>query len=478
MDTADPAILQASGIPPSVGSTRFGTRLRDLPFLFAGLAFVIGSFLVLAQPPGQGLDEATHFNRVWTLSQGQIVVPDHGGVPGGNIPQCVTAYFGEFSAKASGGSPYSFAAYWRTPACSTRPVFTGVGTAAANSPLSYAPSLLAVGFLRAVGAPLPLIFFGGRFASLLGFIILFYLAIRLTPIGKPVFFVLGLLPITLLLAASYSADSMAIALAALSVALTLRCRISPRATVRTACLLAASLVGLCLTKPTLFVFAPLVFLVPDRLLDRLSHPLAIKGATCAVILAFGAIWYEAVRFRHGLVVPLYGVNSYTQINYIEHDPFGYLAVLARTFFVGTGEDKWLPGLFFSTGYVRMDNPYAPVGLVVVGTVTMFYVYQLQIGAKRVLEQGARLLAWMPMGLMVVGVLLIETTLYIYGTPVRLPYTDAQGRYFIPLLFLVLASLCLLRRPRPGAKSFRWVLLGVVAMLVWLVIKILIHDYSL
>ncbi len=478
MVTADPAILQASERHLPLSIARLGGRLKELPFLFAVLAFVVGTFLVLAQPPGQGLDEATHFNRVWTLSQGNIVVPDRNGEPGGEIPQCVTAYLREFSAKASSGSSYSFATYWRTPSCSTSPVFTGVGTAAANSPLSYAPSLLAVWFLRTAGAPLPLIFFGGRFASLLGFIILFYLAMRLTPIGRPVFFVLGLLPITLLLASSYSADPMAISLAALSVALALRCRLSAQATLGTACLLAGSLVGLCLTKPTLFVFAPLVFLVPNELLDRVVRPAAIKVVAGAIILVCAAIWYEVVRFRHGLVAPLYGVNSNTQTKYITHDPLGYLAVLARTFFVGTGENKWLPGLFFSTGYVRMDNPYAPVGLVVVGTVTMFYVYQLQVGAKRLLDGGARLVAWLPAVLAVLGVLLVETTLYIYGTPVKLPYTDAQGRYFIPLLFLLLASIALLRWPRVGARSFRWVLLGVVTMLVWLVIKILIHDYSL
>ena len=92
MVTADPAILQASERHLPLSIARLGGRLKELPFLFAVLAFVVGTFLVLAQPPGQGLDEATHFNRVWTLSQGNIVVPDRNGEPGGEIPQCVTAY--------------------------------------------------------------------------------------------------------------------------------------------------------------------------------------------------------------------------------------------------------------------------------------------------------------------------------------------------------------------------------------------------
>jgi uncharacterized membrane protein len=80
--------------------------------------------------------------------------------------------------------------------------------------------------------------------------------------------------------------------------------------------------------------------------------------------------------------------------------------------------------------------------------------------------------------MAVGIVLVETTLFVYGTPVGSLITDAQGRYFIPLLFLLLASIGLLRQPRAQLKSTRWILLGVVVMLVWLVLKIFVHDYSL
>ncbi len=453
-------------------------RFADLPSAFAILAFLVGSFLVFAQPPGQGLDETAHFDRVWTLSQGSLVVPVHHQTPGDYVPKCVSQYLNTFSAEASKGTPYSFSEYWKSPASCSRLVFTGVGTASANNPISYAPSLVAVSFLRAIGASLPLIFFGGRFASLLAFIVLFYLAIRLIPIGKQVLFVLGLLPVTLLLAASYSADPMTISLSALAVALVLRCRLSAGASRRTAGLLGMVLVGLCLTKPTLFVFAPLVFMVPDRLIDRMWPPMVMKAGAFAIILGSAGIWYLAVRHETGFPVPLFALNSHVQTRYILDHPFGYIEVLARTFFVGTGEEKWIPGLFFSTGYTRTDNPYAPVGLVVVGSLTLFYAYQLQVGARRVLDHGSRALAWVPIGLMAVGILLVETTLFVYGTPVGALVTDAEGRYFIPLLFLLLASICLLRQPRAQLRSTRWIVLGVVVMLVWLVLKIFVHDYAL
>ncbi|HVA09962.1 MAG TPA: DUF2142 domain-containing protein, partial [Acidimicrobiales bacterium] len=191
--------------PRKVRIRRVSIRRSDLPVAFVILAFVVGTFLVFAQPPGQGLDEASHFDRIWTLAQGNVVVPIHNGKPGGYIPKCAVDYTEQFSGEASQRGSFAFSQYWHTPVhCSQTSTFAGVGTAAANNPISYAPSLLAVVILRGVGAPLPVIYFLGRFAGLLGFIALFYLAIRITPLGKHVFFVLGLLPTTLLLASSYS----------------------------------------------------------------------------------------------------------------------------------------------------------------------------------------------------------------------------------------------------------------------------------
>ncbi len=453
--------------------------LANLPVAFAILAFVVGTFLVFAQPPGQGLDETAHFTRVWTLSQGDLIVPVRHREPGDYVPKCISDYLDTFSGQASKGVPYAFGRYWSSPiSCSGRPVFTGVGTASANNPVSYAPAFVAVWFLRVVGAPLPIIFFGGRLASLVGFVVLFYLALRLIPVGRQVLFVLGLLPMTILLASSYSADSMAIALAAMGVALTLRCRLSSVAGPRTAFGLAVVLVGLALVKPTYFVFAPLVFMAPDRIIERIWRPIPLKLAAFVIIIGCAGLWYLAVRHDTDIPVPLFALNSHVQSSYILHHPFGFIGVLARTFFVGTGEQKWLPGLFFSTGYTRMDSPYAPIGLVVVGTVTLYYAYQLQIGAKRLLDRGSQALALVPVGLMAVGLLLVETTLFVYGTPIGSLITDAEGRYFIPFLFLLLASIALLRQPRVQRRSTRWILLGAVAMLMWLVLKIFVHDYSL
>jgi uncharacterized membrane protein len=475
--------IPVAEVSPRVPSAQLLRRaqasLSDLPLVFLILALAIGTFLVFAQPPGQGLDEAAHFDRIWIFADGTLIAPMHHGVPGGDIPKCVVDYLAHFSAEASKKGAFSYGQYWQSPAnCSQAATFTGVGTAAANSPISYAPSLVAVIVLRGIGAPLPVIFFGGRFASLLGFIALFYLAMRITPTGKQVFFVLGLLPTTLLLASSLSADPMVISLAALSVALTLRCCLSAQASWRTALLLSVSLLGLCLTKPTLFVFAPLVFLVPTRTIERLRHPMLLKAAAFVIIFGCAGLWDLAVRHVADAPVPLFALNSHVQTRFIIDHPIRYIEILARSFFVGTGQAKWIPGFFFSIGYTRSDDANAPLGIAIVGSLILVYAYQLQLGARRIAHQGGRLLTWMPIALMLVGVLLVETTLFIYGTPTGSLFTNARGRYFIPLLFLVLVTTGLLRKPRAQRGATRWIVLGVTLMLAWLVLKIFVHDYSL
>ena len=56
----------------------------------------------------------------------------------------------------------------------------------------HLPAVFTIAVLRGFGAPVPLIFFAGRFVTLLAFVGVFYLAIRLIPTGKQALFVSGL----------------------------------------------------------------------------------------------------------------------------------------------------------------------------------------------------------------------------------------------------------------------------------------------
>ncbi len=168
-----------------------------------------------------------------------------------------------FANAALRRGPFSFPQYWQSP----HPVHWHARLRILrNGRIQWPDRVLSFDSRRSPAAdrdaPIPLIFFAGRLASLLAFVGIYYLAIRLIPVGKQVLFVLGLFPTTLLLASSYSADPMPVALAVLAISLTLRTRRSEAPDRHAFLLLFLVLAALALTKPTMFVFAPLLFMVP------------------------------------------------------------------------------------------------------------------------------------------------------------------------------------------------------------------------
>jgi hypothetical protein len=204
----------------------------------------------------------------------------------------------------------------------------------------------------------------------------------------------------------------------------------------------------------------------------------LQVVAAIIVVALAGLWSLPTS---GIKIAGFGLNPHKQILLIVHDPFGYLWVLTRTFFESMGEARWLPQFVFSIGFPRPlvpDSIVAPVGLVIVASVTLWYAYQLQFGERRHHLSEHVVLVWLPIALAVAGVLLVETTLFVYGTPVGFPVTQAQGRYFYPFVPLPLITIDFYWRRRDVSHSTRWIMLGSAVMLVWLVVKIFVHDYNL
>src|SRR5262249_22742741 len=96
------------------------------------------------------------------------------------------------------------------------------GNTAHYFPVSYLPQCIGIGIGRALSLPLPVIFYLGREANLLAFILMGYFSLRWAPaIARPLF-LLMLIPTMLSLAASNSADTLNDALTFLFTALICR----------------------------------------------------------------------------------------------------------------------------------------------------------------------------------------------------------------------------------------------------------------
>ncbi len=401
---------------PSPVSVLERIRRASLPTWFLVIGTFVGLFLVFFVPPGQGLDEPNHFSRVWSITDGDIVngvkypgqivwIYPSPGIPpsqavkpgvhrfGDPIPACVRRYLAGLYARGAKPGSFSPGDFWHTPAgCATQPAeFVAFENTALEPPTAYAPEVVGVGLLRLVRAPLPVIFFGGRLFGLAGFLLVVWLALRITPRGRAVFFVVGAMPIALQQAAAYSADAMTTGLALLAVALTLRCCLDPDVSRRWFGFLGLTLVGLALTKPTYVVLVGLVLLVPWTVVAASKRRAAVAkaGVLVLAIVAAGS-WYLAI---HNLTLAAYfppdSIHPHIQLVYVFHHPFGYLKVILRTLRAGFVSHRWWSFVssvgFFPTGL----PPWLSGWFVLLGVVALLGAYAIEVGPRVPRDRHAR-----------------------------------------------------------------------------------------
>lgn len=304
----------------------------------------------------------------------------------------------------------------------------------------YLPQALGISIGRILGLGMLPVMMLGRFFSLICYIILVYYAIRKVPVGKLTLFLIGILPISLQQAASMSYDGMINGIAMLYLAYNVyafyggrRLEVSDIAVIALTGSLMATVKGgtyipLCLlplmllwtrkdllkeeklsivSMVGLFMFA----FAKDRLIGTLStlsvsQGAAIGGAKSKEVYTFGYLLRRPVRLI-GLYVNtiheqgseqlrnLFGGNlAWRDIN-IDWYLVIFLIILILLSCIRQGKEKYIP---------RIDKAY--MGILALGSYG-----------------------------------LIELSMLLVWTPVTYNYiTGAQGRYFIPFLFLIL--LCL------------------------------------
>jgi hypothetical protein len=484
-------------VPISRGSRPLLDKLREVKlttwFLLIGGG--LGMFLVFAVPPAQGIDEPNHFSRVWTVTNGVIVAPSRGpneivwifpsvgvspsqrvrkGVQraGGLVPACVQRYLATLYADGASPRRFSLAAAWRTPAgCADQPArFVAFENTSLESPVAYAPEEVGVAVLRAGGAPLPLIFFGGRLAGLLGYLLVVWLALSVAPRGRPVLFVVGTMPMALQEAAAYSADGMTIGLSLLAVALALRCYLEPATARRWFGGLALVVVALALTKPSYVVLAPLVLIVPrERLGLSKNQAMLVKAGVVLVALLAAGGWNLAVHYVSlAAYFPPHAIEPGTQIAYVVHHPIGYVGVLLRSVGRGFERSGWLSGFVSSVGFYPVGPaPTPPVWAAILAVLVLGVAYGLEFGPRlRRLSALGLVAAWTPVVLFVVGVVAVLTTLWIEWTAVGSSIINGlQGRYLLPLAAVPIVTVVLLTK-RSQPPGWTWpVVLGMAVMAV-------------
>lgn len=405
---------------------------------FVTIGLIFGILFLLITPPFQAADEYNHYYRAFQISEGQIIAQKHQNQVGGFLPKSLVTT----TERVSVGIPFNpegkqkpekIFSLFNLPLESNNRVFVAFPNTAVYSPIPYLPQIIGIALGKIIGLSPILLMYVGRICNLLVWLVLGYLAIKITPICKWTFFLLALTPMSLFQAASLSADGVTNGVAFLLMAVFLQSALEEKKVVTGTQIFIIFLLSvlLALAKQAYFPLVGLFLLIPVRKIGNKK-----KYATVFALLFLASVlaiftWSFFSKSTYTTLVPNAAPGK--QIHFILTHPFDLVGVILRTFFKDgieyisqfVGKLGWLdtklPPLFILSyiimlGFISLVNHRKDI-----------LISQMQ---KRIL-----LLTF------ILNVILIATILYISWTPVAKDrILGLQGRYFIPIapvLFLLL-----------------------------------------
>ncbi|MDR3222753.1 MAG: DUF2142 domain-containing protein [Methanobrevibacter sp.] len=262
-------------------------------FLFFCLVF--GFIFVFVTAPFAVADESSHFLKAWDVSQGHfiqknplITVPKSIGNSVGNVILSSPNIIDVMSLERN-----EYLSYFNKPLNIHETQKVDIANVAGYPFLPY----LAPAFIFKICellnlSPLLLMYFG-RLINLIIYIIIVYYGIKLLPLGKNMFLLIVLMPMSLSEAASLSADSLNMALSFFTTCLFLKLALNKEKIQRNdVVLLSLSLLGIALSKQIYILLGLLFFMILksnfDNKKDIITHflPIILPSSITVVIWNF------------------------------------------------------------------------------------------------------------------------------------------------------------------------------------------------
>lgn len=452
--------------------------------VFVTVVLVFGLFFVFKTPLLWGADETTHVGRVYQLAHGQILSQEiHDGYSGygfgGYIPSSlkeVILYVNrDFNVNAPQEVPgvrwvdipedYNKFANFSLQ----RPLVQyNFSNTAIYSPISYAPSTIAFQIAAITDLKLGPTIFLGRIFDLMLYITIAGAALYALRGYKIqwLFFAIGLLPTMVYQASFINADAVtntvAFALAALiAKGLLNRSKLTRFETYLM--LFCAFLMPI--TKPTYIFISLLIFTIPIK---KLSLPskygrLILAGSVVAGIMLYAA-WQlntgylsNASKWIIAGVVPWWqSIDSTAQVKYVLGHPFDFIKSFMRTLLIA--DNGYWDGIFGRLGFNYVTVPATAHVLAVASVITAILM------SERLSMTKKRLAAFLSVAF--VSILAIFGTLYITISEVgQATIEGVQGRYFMPILPIILLILTMLVKTRLDLNNKKVYSSSIIVMMV-------------
>jgi hypothetical protein len=330
--------------------------------LFVVLALIGGTAYIVLVPPLQTPDEIGHLYRAWSVSKLEWVPQPLEAIPNRIrdlsllfVPRTTLDPEATAQLRAEKILPLLDIPFSETDVGYTTNVNQNV-----MSPVPYLATGLAIGVGRRLHASAMELMYIGRVANLITFVGIVYWALCLLPEFRLIFFAIALMPMTLELVSSLSADAQTISLAMLLFAYVLKLSFDIR--IRTlqwrhhaflACLIVLN--ALCKSNAILSL---LVLMIPrEKLATRKDWWIAVTGhialAACAAWLWFHVSAQDQAAYASARLPS--GINVTANARFIFQQPVMFFMAFLRTIraewyfylqaFVGVlgWYAVWLPG---------------------------------------------------------------------------------------------------------------------------------------
>src|ERR1035437_5601061 len=184
-------------------------KLRPEVF-FVFLASIFGLIILFITPPFQSPDEINHFYRAYQISEGHFIAVKQDNRVGGYIPVSMAKITEPFLSLCwnihSKTSFKTIIEQFKVPLEQNKQKFMDFPNTVVYSPVSYVPQSISIFILRKFNLPPLFIFYGARLFALFWWIFSIFIALKLIPFFKWSLVLIVLLPMSIFINMSISAD--------------------------------------------------------------------------------------------------------------------------------------------------------------------------------------------------------------------------------------------------------------------------------
>ena len=403
---------------------------------FLIIALLFGFISILLIPPFQSPDELSHYQRAYSVSQGQFYYSIENGSKGLYIDDGLTDYISKFD-RISGkiNEKYSYNDLYleqelaKLPTARSHKFLSTVET----SFIAYIPSTIGilvskvfrhVVFDSSTTYSYSLYF--ARLFDLILFIGLMYFAIKKTPILKKTMVTVGLLPMSIMLSSSCSYDGLIIGSSCLIFAYIMSLIYNSKEAFNYKYMFLFVFFGFMLffiKYIYIFLLLLLLFVPYNKFKSKKDKFIKISLIFAIILLLY------FISNIPNYINSVAGVPN-EQIKFIINNPFKYIVILFRSMHEKFGiQLAWILG-----GFGNLDTHYPGfIYFVMFSYLVLLFLFDSSVINKK---KGIlfKIFVFIIIFLIIAA---IYTALYVVWSPVGNNIIEGvQGRYFIPILIFI------------------------------------------